>query len=196
MGVSMVKHHAPGHRSRQPGTGDAAKMIYRNGGDVSNEAGINTEHFRKPFLMLLKEVFAGGTERDFVLDSGMSLGETLGDLSAREASIRVSDRTASIAAQVNHLCVYVEAVIAADPGKKVDWDASWNDVTEVNDDEWAALIVRVDDNFAKMDAFCSTFQDWNESYVGGAMALLAHTAYHLGEIRTGIGVVRERAGTA
>lgn len=159
---------------------------------MSNEAGINTEHFRKPFLMLLKEIFIGGNERDFVLDSGMSLGETLSEISAAEASERISERTASIAAQVNHLCVYIEAVIAAEPGKHVDWDASWNDITAVDDAAWAALIVRVDDNYAKMETFCSTYDAWDESYVGGAMAILAHTTYHLGEIRTGIGVVRHR----
>ena len=162
---------------------------------MSNAAGIDAEHFRRPFLVLLKEIFVGGTERDFVLDGGTSLAETLSDISAEEASQRVSTQTASVAAQVNHLCVYVEAIISGDPGRRVDWDASWTDAATVNDAEWTALVARARENFDKMDTFCTTFEGWDEPFLGGAMAILAHTMYHLGEIRTGIGVVRERRTT-
>ena len=159
---------------------------------MSNATGIDAEHFRRPFLVLLREIFVGGTERDFVLDGGTSLAETLSDISAEEASQRVSTQTASVAAQVNHLCVYVEAIISGDPGRRVDWDASWNDAATVNDAEWTALVARARENFEKMDTFCATFEGWDEPFIGGAMAIMAHTMYHLGEIRTGIGVVRER----
>ena len=176
--------------SRAPGM--QQNVAIAMGGEMSNATGIDAEHFRRPFLVLLREIFVGGTERDFVLDGGTSLAETLSDISAVEASQRVSTQTASVAAQVNHLCVYVEAIISGDPGRRVDWDATWNDAATVNDAEWIALVARARENFEKMDTFCATFEGWDEPFVGGAMAILAHTMYHLGEIRTGIGVVRER----
>ena len=176
--------------SRAPGM--QQNVAIAMGGEMSNATGIDAEHFRRPFLVLLREIFVGGTERDFVLDGGTSLAETLSDISAEEASQRVSTQTASVAAQVNHLCVYVEAIISGDPGRRVDWDATWNDAATVNDAEWIALVARARENFEKMDTFCATFEGWDEPFIGGAMAILAHTMYHLGEIRTGIGVVRER----
>ena len=176
--------------SRAPGMQQKVKIAM--GGEMSNATGIDAEHFRRPFLVLLREIFVGGTERDFVLDGGTSLAETLSDISAVEASQRVSTQTASVAAQVNHLCVYVEAIISGDPGRRVDWDASWTDAATVNDAEWTALVARARENFEKMDTFCATFEGWDEPFIGGAMAIMAHTMYHLGEIRTGIGVVRER----
>ena len=33
---------------------------------------------------------------------------------------------------------------------------------------------------------------WEAEYAGGAMAMVAHAAYHLGEIRQGIGIIRSR----
>jgi hypothetical protein len=46
------------------------------------------------------------------------------------------------------------------------------------------------DAVARAKAFMETFDQWNERYLGGAIAIIAHTAYHLGEIRQGIGVLR------
>ena len=38
--------------------------------------------------------------------------------------------------------------------------------------------------------FIQTFEGWNERYVGGAFGMLAHCAYHLGEIRAGLCTVK------
>ena len=153
-------------------------------------ATIAISDFRSAFLVLLDEVFAGGGEQDFVLDGGTSLVETLRDVHAEEASIPVSSQTASLAAEVNHILVYLNAIL--NPGIQVDWAASWTDVTQVNDEEWAALIARVERTLEAIRNFASTFEGWHARYLGGAMAMVVHTAYHLGEIRTGIGVIREK----
>ena len=48
-----------------------------------------------------------------MLDSGTSLVETLRDVHAEEASIPVSSQTASLAAEVNHILVYLNAILPA-----------------------------------------------------------------------------------
>jgi len=154
-----------------------------------NEKTMTVDTFRGAFGLLLDDIF--DTPQHFILDGGDQLVTTLREISADEASERVSSQTASLAAQVNHLCVYIEG-IQNGPDQKVDWDASWTDVTAVDEAEWAALIQRVERNRDGIRSFVSGFEDWNEQYVGGAIAILAHTAYHLGEIRTGIGVIRDR----
>jgi hypothetical protein len=157
---------------------------------MGSDATIAIKDFREAFFILLQETFAGGGEQDFVLDSGTSLIETLKGISAAEASVPISSHTASLAAEVHHILVYLDAIL--NPGTKVDWAASWTDVTTVDDDAWAAMIERVSKTFESIHTFAGTFEGWDARYLGGAMAIVVHTAYHLGEIRTGIGVIRER----
>ena len=158
---------------------------------MTNEPTIAVSTFRSAFKTILAEVF--DESHGFIFDKGEQLLPTLEGISAAEASERVSSQTASLAAQVNHLAVYIEA-IAQGPGAQVDWAASWTDVTTVTDDAWAALIERVKGDLAQVRAFVDRFDDWDENYIGGAIALIGHTTYHLGEIRTSIGVIRERRG--
>ena len=73
--------------------------------------------------------------------------------------------------------------------KKADWDASWR-VGPVDDAEWQDLIDRLRTTYHEVRAFASTFDRWDEQFVGGAFALVGHCAYHLGEIRQGLGVLR------
>jgi hypothetical protein len=162
----------------------------RIGGIMSTVTAIAVKDFREAFFILLDEIFTGGGDQDFVLDSGTSLVETLRGISAEEASIPVSARTASLAAEVNHILVYLDAILT--PGTTVDWDASWNDVTSVDEEDWATLISRVEQTLDSIRNFAGTFEGWDARYLGGAMAIIVHTAYHLGEIRTGIGVIREK----
>ena len=156
---------------------------------MSNEPTIPVAVFRSALKTILAEVF--DESHGYIFDKSEQLLTTLAGITADEASERVSPQTASIAAQVNHLAVYIEA-IAQGPGAKVDWEASWTDVTTVTDEDWAALIERVRNVLAQVRAFVDRFDDWSEDYIGGAIALAAHTTYHLGEIRTGIGVIRDR----
>ena len=64
--------------------------------------------------------------------------------------------------------------------------------------EWADLIARLQAAYQEIRRFASTFEGWDMMYVGGAFALVAHCAFHLGEIRQGLGVLREpvTSGTA
>jgi hypothetical protein len=154
--------------------------------------------FRNAFLAVWNEIFAlddsGGPT--MLLDRGASMFQTLAEISAVEASIPVSNQSASLAAQVNHTTFYIQALrdgIASNWEPKADWDDSWK-VEAVDDAEWQALIDKLRAEYEWVKGLATQAQEWNEDYIGGAFALAAHAAYHLGEIRQGIGVIRSRQG--
>lgn len=154
--------------------------------------------FRNAFLAVWNEIFAlddsGGPT--MLLDRGTSMFQTLAEISAVEASIPVSNQSASLAAQVNHTTFYIQALrdgIASNWEPKADWDGSWK-VEAVDDAEWQALIDKLRAEYEWVKGLATQAQEWNEDYIGGAFALAAHAAYHLGEIRQGIGVIRSRQG--
>jgi hypothetical protein len=156
---------------------------------------IAVEEFRKSFLMLWNEIFVPvGDGPHWVLDAGTSLFETLSDITAEEASIPVSKQSSNLAAQVNHTSYYIEELregIATNFQNKPDWDGSWQ-VGAVDDAQWQALVDKLRANYDWFTQLATENDIWNEDYIGGAMAMIVHAAYHLGEIRQGIGVIRGR----
>lgn len=146
---------------------------------------VAVESIRNALLALLTEIM--DEPQNYVLDDGDAVFQTLAGITAEEASRPVSGQSANLAAQVNHLRFYIDAVINRD--EHADWDGSWK-VGAVNDAEWQELINRLKDSTDKVRAFTESFEDWDERYLGGAIAIIAHCAYHLGEIRQGIGVIR------
>jgi hypothetical protein len=155
-------------------------------------ATIAVTDFRKAFLELWEEVFT--TVHGYILDKDTSFFPTLESITAEEASIPVSSQSASLAAQVNHTAFYVEALrrgLATNWEEKADWDASWQ-VGPVDDAQWRALIDNLRAEYEWVTDLSSQIEEWNENYIGGAIALVAHSAYHLGEVRQGIGVIRSR----
>lgn len=158
--------------------------------------GISVTDFRNAFLAIWNELFEGPKEGDgnMILDQGSSLFETLSGISAEEASIPISSQSGTLAAQVNHTAFYIQALrdgIATNWEAKADWDGSWK-VGTVNDAEWATLIATLRFEYEWVRQLATQSEQWNEDYIGGAFALATHAAYHLGEIRQGIGVIRSR----
>jgi hypothetical protein len=127
------------------------------------------------------------------LDKGTSLFETLETISAEEASCPVSATCASIAAQVEHVRFYLEVLARYARGEavgQIDWAASWR-LTSVAAEEWDALKGRLRDAHRDTLAVVGDARTWeNEDAIGGAMATMAHTAYHLGEIRQALCTIR------
>jgi len=140
---------------------------------------------------LLDETFA--RVQGIYLDKGTSLFETLDTISAEEASRPVSASCASIAAQVEHVCFYLEVLARYAHGEavgEIDWQASWQR-TGVTLGEWDALNKRLRDAHRSILAIVGNAETWNdENAIGGAMAVVVHTAYHLGEIRQALCVVK------
>lgn len=68
--------------------------------------------------------------------------------------------------------------------EQVDWGEIWRTVREVTPEEWEASIARLKETYQRLRARFETYDAWDSpNAVGGASALVAHTAYHLGEIR-------------
>ena len=140
---------------------------------------------------LLDETFH--TVHGHYLDPHTSLFETLATISAEEASQPVGGRCATLAAQVNHIRVYIEVLERYMRGEEVgptDWAASWR-VAGVDEAEWASLKQRLDAAYESMRTTMQGFTTWEgEDQIGGTLAILVHTAYHLGEIRQALCTIK------
>ena len=152
---------------------------------------IPLEWFTQALHQLLDETFEN--VQGIYLDRGTSLFETLDTISAEEASRPVSATCASIAAQVEHVRFYLavlERYLRGEAVGKVDWQASWR-LTTVTPEEWAALQVRLGEAYRSVSAVMRGLETWDgEHDIGGALAIVVHTAYHLGEIRQALCTVR------
>ena len=120
------------------------------------------------------------------LDRGTSLFETLATISAAAASRPVSARCASIAGQVDHVRFYLDTIQGYMQGTitgKTDWRQSWA-VTDVTPEEWDVLKQRLRDSYTSVVDMLRAYdaEAW-QAEVSGSLAMLVHTAYHLGEIR-------------
>jgi hypothetical protein len=127
------------------------------------------------------------------LDRGTSLFETLATITAAEASQPISSQCASIAAQVFHVRYYLAVLsgyMRQQPPESVDWPASWR-VTTVSPEEWDDLRQSLCDSYQQVRQLCQSFEAWDgDEDISGALAIVVHTAYHLGEIRQALGVLR------
>jgi hypothetical protein len=148
-------------------------------------AQIDQKLFFSEYLALLDEAFV--THHGIFLDRNNSLFETLGTITAAQASIPVGGRCATLAAQVAHVNFYLEVIEAYILDKQqdnVDWGDIWRRVKGVTPEEWTAYQDQLKATYARMLAMLQAIEDWNqERPIGGALAMLVHTAYHLGEIR-------------
>ena len=141
---------------------------------------------------VLDEAFV--THHGIFLDEGTSLFETLETITAEEASIPVGGKCATLAAQVAHVNFYLEVledyILKKDRGK-VDWGDIWRRVNEVSPEEWTAYQEQLKETYRRFISMLQSVEDWSdERPFGGALAIAVHTAYHLGEIRQAMCVVK------
>lgn len=140
--------------------------------------------FRQQMLTLLDETF--DNVYGAYLDPGDSFFPTLEGISAERASQVVGTCGNSIAGQVAHVVFYMDVAIrymrGENPGRQ-DWSIAWQTV-EVSKEEWAALKRELRERQERVVALVSeTPATVSGDFVGGAMALIAHTAFHLGQVR-------------
>lgn len=145
---------------------------------------IEQEHFVNNLLEFLDETF--DNTHGIYLDKDMSLFRTLDTVSAQEASIPVGGKCASLAAQVAHVVYYIESferfALQGDESPR-DWGLIWRTVERVTPEEWEDYKSKLRDAYQRMDTLFRTNPMWNEDTIGGALSVVVHTAYHLGEIR-------------
>lgn len=152
---------------------------------------IEKDHFTQALLMMFAEAFEN--VRGIFLDRGTSIFETLDTISAEEASQPISPSCGTIAAQVAHMTFYIDVTVRwmhGDRAQQVDWSATWNTVSAVTPQEWEASKQALRAGYEDLKGLAQTtpWQDTNE--IAGAMGMLAHNAFHLGQIRHALCVIK------
>ena len=152
---------------------------------------IPTDKFTKEYFKVLDETFV--KHHGIYLDKNTSLFETLETVSAEEASRPVGGKCATLAAQVLHVTFYLEVLedyVLHRKRGKVDWGEIWRTIGAVNEEEWSAIQQNLQKTYKRVKKEMRAF-DWQDNrVVGGALAILTHTAYHLGEIRQALCMVK------
>jgi hypothetical protein len=148
-------------------------------------AQIQAEHFSKALYLLLDETF--DNVHGFFLDPGTAIFETLATISAAEASIPVGGKCATLAAQVKHVAFYLDVLeksVRTQQFERQDWGKIWRETSAVTPEGWAALQSDLRASYDRIKALIHDTTEWpSEREIGGAIAMIVHTAYHLGEIR-------------
>ena len=152
---------------------------------------IALERFTNELFEVLDETFE--QVHGIYLDKGTSLFETLATITAEEASRPVSATCASIAAQVDHVRFYLDVLerhMRHETVGTIDWQESWQ-LKAVTSAEWDALRRRLKETYQRVLTLMKGFETWDgENEISGALAILVHTAYHLGEIRQALCTIR------
>ena len=156
---------------------------------------IPVERFKKALLGCLEETFSN--VRGIYLDKGTTLYETLDGVSAAEASQAISANSATIAAQVEHVRLYLDVLddyMRTGVDKQNNWREIWETVREVTPEQWEDIKERLRQSHSRALATINSFEKWDGKYdIAGALSILVHTAYHLGGIRLTLGAIRAGA---
>ena len=156
-------------------------------------AQIQTEHFTKALYTLLDETF--DNVHGCFLDKGTSMFETLATISAEEASVPVGGKCATLAAQVKHVAFYLDVLernVRTQQYERQDWGKIWRETAAVTSEEWDALKTQLRESYDRIRKLISDMAEWpSEQHIGGAIAAIVHTAYHLGEIRQALCSVKQ-----
>jgi hypothetical protein len=146
---------------------------------------IDQDHFTGAMKILLDETF--DNVYGYYLDKGTSLFETLADISAEEASIPVGGKCATLAAQVKHTAFYLDVVdrsVRNPNAPQADWGEIWRTVSIVSPDEWGEIQEGLRGSYNRILKLIDDWPAWtSEDEIGSTIAVVVHTAYHLGEIR-------------
>ena len=153
---------------------------------------IQSEHFTKVLFALLDETF--DNIHGFYLDRNASMFETLANITADEASIPVGGKCATLAAQVRHVAFhldYIEKYFRDPNPPQADWGEIWRTVNRVTPEEWQSIQSELRTNYDRILNLFKTAPAWSSEYeIGTALAVVVHTAYHLGEIRQALCILR------
>ncbi len=144
---------------------------------------IQKDDFLKDLLVLLHETFEGSPEEGSAyLDRGIGFLNTLENISAEDASKGIT--ATSIAAQTEHAKFYLDRLVEFMEGRteKVNWDQSWL-IETVSKEEWDILREGVKQSYENVLRCFAEVEHWDQNNIGDSIAIIVHTAYHLGAIR-------------
>lgn len=153
---------------------------------------IPSEHFTNALYLLLDETF--DNVHGLFLDRGDSLFETLATISAAEASVPVGGQCATLAAQVKHTTFYLDVLVhnvRTQQYERQDWGKIWRETAAISPEEWEAIKAQLRQSYNRLKQLIADTTEWpSERHIGGAMAAIAHTAFHLGQIRQSLCTLR------
>ena len=156
------------------------------------------QRIKKPLMACFDETFS--SVHGIYLDKGTTLFETLEGVSANEASQSLGPGTATVAAQVDHLSLYLDVLddyIHTSQDPKTNWREIWETVREVTPEQWEQIKQNLRDSYDKVKTTLNSFEDWTgKNEVSGALAIVVHSAYHLGGIRQALAGIRANTKTA
>ena len=145
---------------------------------------IRPELFTSEMLAILEETFT--KTHGIYLDGGTSLSETMDRLTAAQASAAPAAGVYPVCAHVIHALFYLrllERILRGEDVETVEWEMTWRTLS-VTPDEWSALQTGLLETYGRLVTLFTDIEDWNaEDRLGNALAILAHTAYHIGAVR-------------
>lgn len=152
---------------------------------------IQPEEVSKLLVSYLEETFS--THHGIYLDKQDNMLATLETITAQEASIPVGGKCASLAAQVAHVVFYIESferyALQGDDTPP-DWGHVWRTVEKVTPEEWEASKAKLRSTYERMKTLFANNPSWSADTIGGALSVIIHSAYHLGEIRQALCVLK------
>jgi hypothetical protein len=147
---------------------------------------IAEEDFTSNLFTLLKETFEGPppATASAYLDQGGGLFQTVEGLTAEDASRAARAGAPTIAAHCEHARFYLDVLHKYMRGSdaRADWGRSWR-VQAVSAEEWEALKGELRAAYESLSGALRSTESWGDRSVGAALAVVAHTAYHLGAVR-------------
>ncbi len=147
---------------------------------------IQENDFKAPLAQLLGEAFGAlDTDSGYFMDNGSDgLLGVLSQIDAALASAARQPEHATIASHSAHVLYLIDLFIAYDNGERprADWAAAWQQRT-VTAAEWAQLRADLRARYEDIIQRLHARSDWAGQVAGAWMMLLAHVAYHVGEIR-------------
>jgi len=145
---------------------------------------IKKDDFLIEILFILRETFEGSQEGQgsVYLDRGVGVFATLETLSAEDVSTEIAGMT--ISAHTEHAKFYLDRICEFINGRteKVNWEQSWL-IETVNETEWNFLREGMRKSYEGVLRCFAEIETWNQDNIGEAVAIIAHTAYHLGAMR-------------
>jgi hypothetical protein len=144
--------------------------------------------FQRAMVKLLREIFDGPPDDEsYVLNPGdPGLLRQLESISAHAASQPTTGKS-TIAAHVDHVHYGLSLLSRyargeENPWATADWNLSWQ-LRDVSDARWRTLRDALKTEADAWQKAAASRTDWNDIDAAGALASVAHTAYHLGAIR-------------
>jgi hypothetical protein len=148
---------------------------------------IKSEIFKQSLNTLLPEVF-GVTDapHGYILDNGQAgLLGTLDQVDSATASARLRPSNETIASHTNHVLFLVSLHNRFEAGEQphdIDWAGSWTNQV-VDAATWDRLRADLRAAYNTVVGRLEQRSEWPDDGVGAYIMLVAHCAYHLGEIK-------------